>query len=157
MTRTNNFESNLVQSLKNYFNTHSIPADVRRFPMLRWTSQPCDLIFDSPVAGHYGFECKSTSSNKLWFTAHFHVRQDGTHQVNALDDYFIQSGRTAFLAVELKKKGNVNRCCFVPWWRVIYAYQSGKKSLKESEMTSDCVCLRHGKYYHLDDFFSCFV
>lgn len=150
-----NFERSLVDSFNNYFSIHDIPADVHRWPQLRFINQPCDIIIDSPVVGHLAFECKSTASNRLYFSGHFHKRKDGTHQMVFLDDYFYRSARTSYLAVELKNKGKKNRCCFLDWNYVLGVYKSGQKSLAaEKEIVDNaCVVYRTGGFYQLDAFF----
>ena len=130
---TNNFESLLVRSLNAYFITSRINGIAERRPQQRYIKQNCDIIIDSPKVGHWGIECKSISSPHLYFSSNFHEDNDGKHQVETLDNYFSQSGREGYLAVELRARTG-NRAYFIPWIVVMSRYVSGEKGFRKSEI-----------------------
>jgi hypothetical protein len=148
-----NFERLLVNSFKNYFSLKEIPADVRRWPQARYFKQPCDVIVDSQV-GHFGFECKSTSAKKIYWTTNFHYTADGVHQLFALDDYFVRSARIAFLAVEVRSKRG-NRCVFIPWPEVMMDVADGANGLSIKYILEKyIVTSKNNGFYDLNPFFS---
>jgi hypothetical protein len=148
-----NFERSLVKSFENYFRIKDIPADVRRWPQQRYYKQPCDIIIDSPI-GHFGFECKSTSAKKIYWTSNFHYTADGTHQIFALDDYFTRSARNAYLVVEIKSKGAHNRCAFIPWFEFMMHVMEGHNGMWCKDIVEKyIVTTRHGGFYDMTPFF----
>ncbi|NYT20026.1 MAG: hypothetical protein GKC08_07045, partial [Methanosarcinales archaeon] len=55
-------------------------------------------------------------ANALYFTQHFTVDKNGAHQIDRISDFLRRSGRTGFLAVELRMgTGCARKAHIIPW------------------------------------------
>ncbi len=115
------FERVLVQSFNAYFEKTGIKGISHRLKQHRFTPQFLDVLVDSLHPDYYlGIECKSISvdkgANALYFTQHFTVDKNGVHQIVRISDYLKKSGRTGFLAVELRMGvGHARKAHIIPW------------------------------------------
>ena len=115
------FERVLVQSFNAYFEKTGIKGISHRLKQHRFTPQFLDVLVDSLHPDYYlGIECKSISvdkgANALYFTQHFTVDKNGAHQIVRISDFLKKSGRTGFLAVELRMGvGHARKAHIIPW------------------------------------------
>ncbi len=115
------FERVLVQSFNRYFEENDIKGIAHRLKQHRFTPQFLDVLVDSLHPDYYlGIECKSISVDKgakaLYFTQHFTTDKHGAHQIDRISDFLRRSGRTGFLAVELKMGvGHAREAYIMPW------------------------------------------
>lgn len=121
----NRFESQVVKTLNTFFSKAFINAFAYRFPKAnRYSTQYCDVLVDSrDVRFFLAIECKSTEADVLYFST-FHVRKDGTHQLDTLRNFVERTERTGFIAIELKHKAYL-----VPLGYVYRKWRDGKKGL----------------------------
>ncbi len=115
------FERVLVHSFNDYFEETGIRGISHRLKQHRFTPQFLDVLVDSLNPDYYlGIECKSISVDKgakaLYFTQHFTTDKNGSHQITRISDFLHRSGRTGFLAVELKMGvGRSREAYIIPW------------------------------------------
>lgn len=109
-------EQDLVKALNRYFEKTAatdIPAGIAyRDPEIQFHGQKVDVIVDNP---YMGIECKSVKAadnNKLYFSQHF---SDG--QVESINRFLQRSGRTGWLAVELKHGRGKSREAYLLEWQ----------------------------------------
>ncbi len=123
------FERVLVRSFNTFFEEHKMKGVAYRLKQHRFTSQFLDVLVDSLDPDHYmGIECKSISVDKgakaLYFTQHFTTDKNGIHQIERISDFLLQSGRTGFLAVELKMGvGRAREAYMIPWTELCHKYR----------------------------------
>lgn len=135
----NNFESLLVRSIRHYFTTNHITAFTERRPQTRYKKQFVDIIIDSPTLGYIAVECKSIGGKYLHFSANFSEVEDGlnhVHQVETINYYITQTGRTGYLAVEVRSKAKKigNRFYMIPWGDVLARFNNGSKGYNVKEL-----------------------
>ena len=124
------FERVLVQSFNAYFGQTGIKGISHRLKQHRFTPQFLDVLVDSLHPDYYlGIECKSISvekgANALYFTQHFTVDKNGVHQIVRISDYLKKSGRTGFLAVELRMgPGRARKAHIIPWIELERLYRA---------------------------------
>jgi hypothetical protein len=115
------FERVLVNSFNYYFESTGVKGIAHRLKQHRFTAQFLDVIVDSLDPDYYlGIECKSISVDKgakaLYFTQHFTVDKKGSHQITRISEFLFRSGRSGFLAVELKMGvGRSREAYIIPW------------------------------------------
>jgi len=101
-------ERSLVNAYNRFFenNDNNFDGIAYRQKQSRYTSQLCDLTIDSEYPCLYqAIECKSVkedSTNKLYFSTHFSESEEG-HQVDRISNFIERSGRSGYLALELKR------------------------------------------------------
>ncbi|WP_406659961.1 hypothetical protein V7O66_08910 [Methanolobus sp. ZRKC3] len=151
------FERVLVQSFNEYFGETGIKGIAHRLKQHRFTPQFLDVLVDSLDPDYYmGIECKSISVDKgakaLYFTQHFTVDKKGSHQIERISDFLLRSGRTGFLAVELKMGvGHSREAYIVPWTTLYEKYNDADTN----KITIDHIrefprIERNGSKYHID-------
>ncbi|SDF52451.1 hypothetical protein SAMN04488589_0781 [Methanolobus vulcani] len=122
------FERELVKSFNTFFEEKKMKGIAYRLKQHRFTSQFLDVLVDSLDPDHYmGIECKSISVDKgakaLYFTQHFTTDKNGVHQIDRISDFLLRSGRTGFLAVELRMGvGRTREAYMVPWTELCRRY-----------------------------------
>ncbi|AKB86059.1 hypothetical protein [Methanococcoides methylutens] len=115
------FERELVHSFNTFFEENNVRGIAHRLKQHRFTPQFLDVLVDSLNPDYYiGIECKSISvekgANALYFTQHFTVDKNGAHQIDRISDFLRRSGRTGFLAVELRMgTGCARKAHIIPW------------------------------------------
>ncbi|MDG6242888.1 MAG: hypothetical protein QCH31_00640 [Methanolobus sp.] len=123
------FERVLVQSFNAFFEDKKLKGVAYRLKQHRFTAQFLDVLVDSLDPDYYmGIECKSISVDKgakaLYFTQHFTTDKNGVHQIERISDFLLRSGRTGFLAVELKMGvGHSREAYMIPWTELCRRYK----------------------------------
>jgi Holliday junction resolvase len=145
------FERALVNSFNKFFAEEDIDGIAHRKKQHRFSSQLCDVLVDSPHEMFYlaieNKSVKTSSTNKLYFSQHFSESDKG-HQVERISDFVDRSGRTGFLAVELKRgRGRSRKAYMVPWGAVREAYQDGSSGLHIDEIQEFPEILRDSEDY----------
>jgi Holliday junction resolvase len=145
------FERALVNSFNKFFAEEDIDGIAHRKKQHRFSSQLCDVLVDSPHEMFYlaieNKSVKTSSTNKLYFSQHFSESDKG-HQVERISDFVDRSGRTGFLAVELKRgRGRSRKAYMVPWDAVREAYQDGSSGLHIDEIQEFPEILRDSEDY----------
>ena len=123
-----NFERELVRSFNDYFSENALDAIAYRMKQHQFSEQMLDVLVDSSDRRLYlGIECKSISAAKgaaaLYFSQHFSVNRRGEHQATKMQDFIQRTGRTGYLAVELRMgSGKSKTAYFVTWPDVWHRY-----------------------------------
>ena len=131
------FERALVNSFNQFFQDEEIEGIAHRKKQHRFSSQLCDVLVDSPHETFYlaieNKSVKASSTNKLYFSQHFSVSDNG-HQVERITDFVNRSGRNGYLAVELRRgRGRPRKAYMVPWGEVWRRYSAGQKGIHIDE------------------------
>ncbi|PSG99406.1 MAG: hypothetical protein BRC29_04790 [Nanohaloarchaea archaeon SW_7_43_1] len=147
------FERELVNAFNRFFQEEEIEGIAHRKKQHRFSSQLCDVLVDSPHDMFYmAVENKSvkvTSTNKLYFTQHFSVSDDG-HQIARISDFLDRSGRQGYLAVELKRgRGRSRKAYMVPWSFIRDKYESDGKGIHLDELDQFPEIMRSSEDYSI--------
>ncbi|MDY6769581.1 MAG: hypothetical protein SVU88_01275 [Candidatus Nanohaloarchaea archaeon] len=132
------FERELVKAFNRYFDGAEERGIAYRRKQHRFSSQFLDVLVDSIRPEFYlGIENKSVSTsatNKLYFSQHFSESDDG-HQVDRITEFLRRSGRTGFLAVEVKRgRGKQRKAYLIPWKQVRERYEDGAPGIAIDEL-----------------------
>jgi len=135
------FERSLVQAFNEYLGLEPPKGYAHRKKQHRFSSQECDVLVDSSTDRFYlAIECKSikdSSTNKLYFTTHFSETDEG-HQLDRLKEFCKKSGRTGYIAVEVKRgQGRQRRAFMVPLDMIHGMYSDGEPGIRISTFTED--------------------
>lgn len=134
------FEQKIRRIIEDHLKDNGIKAVSKRNVMTRWSAQTIDLEVDSANPQWYmGIECKSTTTKKTPITFYYStVFSKG--QFDHLLDFFDNSGRRGFLAIEVgfnknRSNGEVSwpkkrKIFIVDWGEVVRVHESGSKSFK---------------------------
>lgn len=147
------FERDLVNSLNNYFEKENIQAIAYRRKQHRFSSQFIDILVDSLNPDYYlAIENKSISTKKgtekLYFSQHF-----SSNQIDKIKDFLDKSGRTGYLAIELKRgKGKSRLAYVVPWKNVAEKLDKSEVGFKIEEIKSYSRIERKGGEYDISSF-----
>ncbi|MDD3043365.1 MAG: hypothetical protein PHV51_02105 [Methanosarcinaceae archaeon] len=150
------FERMLVRSFNKYIEENEIKAISYRLKQHRFTPQFLDVLVDSLNPDFYmGIECKSISvekgANALYFTQHFTVDKNGTHQIERISDYLKKSGRKGFLAVELRMgMGHGREAYIIPWKELEKRYRNEALKYTVREIREFPEIKRQGKAYLIE-------
>lgn len=150
------FEHMLVNSFNAYIEENRIRAISYRLKQHRFTPQFLDVLVDSLNPDLYlGIECKSISvekgANALYFSQHFTVDKNGTHQIERISSYLNKSGRRGFLAVELRLgPGHGREAYMIPWNDLEKKYFAQDLKLTLQEIRNFPEIKREGKGYRVD-------
>lgn len=148
------FERDLVKSFNAFFDEEDVKAVAYRRKQHRFSSQVVDILVDSLNPSFYlAVENKSISTAKgassLYFSQHF-----GNDQVPRLNEFLERSGRTGFLAVELRRgTGRKRRAFIVPWEDVVERWRSDEPGFKVEELREYCELERGDGLYEVNDAF----
>jgi len=149
------FEAMLVRCFNEYYTKEKIAAMAYRLPQIRYRTQGFDVFSDSRYYEYYSaFECKSVEAveeRPLYFSQYFHVSK-GVHQLEHENSIIARSGRTGFLAVELKRRRGLRKAVhLVPWRIVMRHYDAGDVGISPDEIVNS-VALDYSKGgYHITD------
>lgn len=148
-----NFERELVKSFNDFFEKSGIDAIAYRMKQHRFSQQMLDVLVDSSDKQFYlGIECKSISpskgANALYFSQHFSVDKNGEHQVAKMHEFLRKSGRTGYVAVELKMgSGKSKAAYFIAWPQVWARYSQRQSGFSTEEIKQNSPVGRNdGKY-----------
>lgn len=152
------FERKLVNALNSYFEENRLNAIAYRRKMSKYTKQFCDVLVDSKHDKYYlAIENKSidvSSRTKLYFSQHF--SNNGKHQIETISDFIEKSGRSGFLAVELRRGRGKPRKAFIVPWRVLKGkYDSDEVGISIEELKEKHIELgRKSSDYKVDQMFN---
>lgn len=149
------FERELVHAFNDFFENEEINGIAHRKKQHRFTSQVCDVLVDSQHEMFYlaieNKSVKTSSTNKLYFSQHFSQGQD-MHQVTRISDFIDRSGRSGFLAVELKRgRGKPREAYMVPWQIVRERYENEETGLHLDEIREYPEILRNSESYSIQE------
>jgi len=151
------FERVLVQSFNSFFYENGIKGIAHRVKQHRFTPQFLDILVDSLDPDYYlGIECKSISVEKgakaLYFSQHFTVDKNRIHQIERISDFLRLSGRTGFLAVELRMGTGYSREAYIiPWTELDTLFNTdGENKLSISDLKEYSMLEREGNRYIID-------
>ena len=147
------FERALVNSFNDFFEEEDLEGIAHRKKQHRFSSQLCDVLVDSPHEMFYlaieNKSVKTSSTNKLYFTQHF-SESDGGHQVKRISNFLDRSGRTGFLAVELKRgRGRSRKAYMVPWKIVRERFENDETGIHIDEIQEYPEILRSSESYSI--------
>lgn len=142
----NTHEADLVRSLNTLFADRYITAIAYRVKQARYTGQTCDICVDSLDRRYYlAIECKSVigpNTPKLNFKHHFHEKTKADSQVRRITDFINASGRTGYLALELRKvpkqthpKQTESVLYMIPWPIIREHWERGAVSMDINEIS----------------------
>lgn len=149
------FERALVNSFNDYFEDEDMQGIAHRKKQHRFSSQLCDVLVDSPHETFYlaieNKSIKESSTNKLYFSQHFSV-SDGGHQIERITDFLNRSGRTGFLAVEIKRgRGKARQAYMVPWNYLLEVYESDEAGVPIEDIRNFPEIFRDSARYDLGE------
>lgn len=150
------FERELVRSFNTSFERSRIDGIAYRIKQHRFSSQALDILVDSLNPDYYlGIECKSVSTKKgasaLYFTQHFSTDKNGTHQIERIDEFLKKSGRTGFLAVELRRgAGKSRKAYIIKWSELKRRYDDDSVGFTVDELIEFPQISREGTNYVID-------
>jgi len=148
------FERDLVKSLNEFFEAEEVSAIAYRRKQHRFSSQVVDVLVDSLNPDFYlAIENKSISTAKgagsLYFSQHF-----SDDQVPRLSDFLEKSGRTGYLAVELKRgTGKKREAYVIPWSDVESKFGSDEPGFPVDEIRGYGNMERSEGLYEVKDVF----
>jgi len=147
------FERALVNSFNEFFKEEDLNGIAHRKKQHRFSSQLCDVLVDSPHEMFYlaieNKSVKTSSTNKLYFSQHFSNSKEG-HQVKRISDFVDSSGRTGFLAVELKRgRGKARKAYMVPWTVVRDRFENDEAGLHIDEIKEFPEIFRSSESYSI--------
>lgn len=150
------FERGLVTSFNNYFKENNMRGISYRLKQHRFTPQFLDVLVDSLNPDYYmGIECKSISVEKgtkaLYFTQHFTTDKKGAHQIDRISDFLNHSGRSGFLAVELRfGVGRSREAYAIPWKDIKERFASESLKFTIEEIAEYPSIIRSGGGYKVE-------
>ncbi len=147
------FERELVNAFNRYFKESSERGIAYRRKQHRFSSQFVDVLVDSIRPEFYlAIENKSISTsatNKLYFSQHFSESEDG-HQVERISEFLRRSGRTGFLAVEVKRgRGRQRKAFLVPWKQVEELYNDNVPGIAIDDLEQHRELQRDSESYNV--------
>jgi len=121
------FERALVKAFNRYFDENGIHSIAYRRKQHRFSSQVCDIMVDSKHEEYYlAIENKSISlksRKKLYFSQHFST--EPRHQVERISQFLKKSGRSGYLALEIKRgRGKPRKAYMLPWNFIKQKYEN---------------------------------
>ena len=120
------FEREIVHCLNHFFKTHHIQGFAYRPRQSRFTRQYV-LVDSLNPSYNLLIECKSIIDKKLYFSQHFHVDKNNVHQVDAISDFLIKTGRIGYLAIEFRQgHGKASEGFLIPWPVVVEHFRASK-------------------------------
>ncbi|MFB6182452.1 MAG: hypothetical protein ABEI78_00155 [Candidatus Nanohaloarchaea archaeon] len=149
------FERELVNAFNTFFEEEDIDGIAHRKKQHRFSSQLCDVLVDSRHDMFYlaieNKSIKKSKTNKLYFTQHFSDSSEG-HQVERITEFLNKSGRTGYLAVEVKRgRGRQRKAYLVPWKEVWDRYESGDPGISLEELKDHNEILRESENYNIEE------
>ena len=146
------FEREIVHCMNRFFKTRHIHGFAYRLKQHKFTSQYVDVLVDSLNPSYYlSIECKSIIDKKLYFSQHFHSDKNKVHQVDAISEFLIRTGRAGYLAVEFRQgPGKTNEAYLIPWATVVGHYRENKGITVEDARVSGTALIRSKDGYLLE-------
>ena len=146
------FEREIVHCMNRFFKTRHIHGFAYRLKQHKFTSQYVDVLVDSLNPSYYlSIECKSIIDKKLYFSQHFHSDKNKVHQVDAISEFLVRTGRAGYLAVEFRQgPGKSNEAYLIPWATVVGHYKENKGITVEDARTSGTALSRSKDGYLLE-------
>lgn len=142
----NQFERALADAFNDHLGEEPPRGYAHRKKQHRFTSQECDVMVDSPMDEFYlAIECKSIkddSTNKLYFSTHF---SDG--QLDRLKRFCDMSGRTGYVAVEVKRGAGIQRRAFLLPLETVLDYRRTEAGIPLGHMEDYTEIPRKGSEY----------
>lgn len=155
MTR---FEQELVNAFNHHFGENNLRAVAHRIRQAKYTGQFCDVLVDSPREEFYlaveNKSLKQDSREKLYFTQHFSNGEQ--HQVEEMNEFLRRSGRTGFLALEMRYgRGKPRRGFLLPWTIINTRFQGEATGItvQEIEEHPETVELERSDAYRIPEGF----
>lgn len=151
------FERSIVHGFNDYARDYNVKLIAYRHLQMRYQPQLFDVLVDSINPSLYlAIECKSIDASKdhaIYFTQHF-SKTKGVHQLEREENWRELSGRTGYLAVELRNHiGKRSVCFFVPLKFVFIEYSLGRKGIPVDDISKYPSCRKvSGKYIFDDEF-----
>lgn len=148
------FERSLVEAINRYFGKNDVSAVAYRRKQHRFSSQVLDILVDSYDRGYYlGVECKSIStkkgSKKLYFSQHF-----SNGQIDRISEFLQKSGRSGWLAIELRKgRGRSREAHMVSWNKVMDRRSDNESGLGVEEIREGTELVRDSDTYVVSPLF----
>lgn len=151
------FERALVKAFNRFFDAAGERGIAYRRKQHRFSSQFVDVLVDSIRPEFYlAIENKSVSTsatNKLYFSQHFSESENG-HQVDRISDFLDRSGRTGYLAVEVKRgRGRPRRAFMVPWRELRERWEEDATGIHIDELEEFPEIERDSERYRIDHIF----
>ncbi|MFB6077132.1 MAG: hypothetical protein ABEK12_03310 [Candidatus Nanohaloarchaea archaeon] len=152
------FERELVNAFNRFFEAAGPSGIAYRRKQHRFSSQFVDVLVDSIRPEFYlAIENKSISTsatNKLYFSQHFSESKDG-HQVDRISRFLDRSGRTGYLAVEMKRgRGKPRRAFMIPWRALRQRYENDATGIHIDEFDSFIEIDRDAEQYDIAPVFA---
>lgn len=150
------FERELVNAFNRFFDTNTVNAIAYRRKQHRFSSQFCDILVDSIHPEYYlAIENKSISTratNKLYFSQHF--TDNELHQVDRITNFLNKSGRTGYLAVEVKRgHGKPRKAFLIPWNHVHHRFTADETGIHLDELDQFTELDRNATDYTVEQVF----
>lgn len=142
-----------MNAFNRFFTDSEYSGIAHRKKQHRFSSQLVDVLVDSPHPRFYlaieNKSVKTASTNAVYFSQHFSTSKDG-HQVDRISDFVDRSGRTGYLAVELKRgRGRSREAYLVPWNMVREAYENDETGLHLDQVRECTEVVRDGVEYDI--------
>ncbi len=150
------FERALVDAFNRFFDATDVSGIAYRRKQHRFSSQFVDVLVDSLHPEFYlaieNKSVKTDATNKLYFSQHF--SDNGTHQVDRITNFLDRSGRTGYLAVEIKRgRGKPRRAFLVPWDSLHDRYTGDEPGIHLDALEEFPEIEREGGDYRIDTLF----
>lgn len=134
------FEGKLVKLINDeYFKVRQRPGFAYRLKQSRWNTQFIDVLVDSSSKSLYlAIECKSIDpkkTKKFYFSA-WTLGRKGKHQVETISEFVEKTQRFGIMAAEIRRgSGPIpNDIFLIPWSHVVYAFETGEKSIDPAKL-----------------------
>lgn len=134
----NEWEYQVVNAFKSYFNDSGVNGDAIRLPQRMFNNQGPDVIIFYPdLSVVCGIEAKSLSgraTQALYFSNHMRQHKDDG-QVTGIQDWLSSKTFYAALAVQIRNgKGRLAEAYLIPWREVFATWKRGRKGIKFEEI-----------------------
>jgi Holliday junction resolvase len=140
------FEREMVHCLNRFFKTHHVQGFAYRLGQSRLTKRYVNVLADSANPAYdLSIECKSIIDRKLYFSQHFNLDRNKVHQVDAISDFLVKTGRIGYLAVEFRQgPGRACEAFLIPWPVVVEHFRAADKGITIDDARS-CITLARSK------------
>jgi Holliday junction resolvase len=147
------FERQLVNAFNDHFDESHVNGIAYRRKQHRFSSQFVDVLVDSQHPDFYlAIENKSLKAQQnrtLYFSQHFSESNDG-HQVERITNFVEESGRTGYLALEMRRgRGKPRKAYLIPWDVIDRKYTTGAVGLDLEDIETFPEIERDGKTYKI--------
>ena len=147
------FENDIVKAFNTYFRGSSVDARAFRLKQALFQPQVIDVLVDSADPRYYmAVECKTMNAKKYtknYFRAwsRRHGKPAKVHQVVSINRFIKETGRTGYLAAELRQIGpkGSNLAFLVPWEVVFDLYESGDPGVSSKVIQAEGIPIKREK------------